>query len=504
MTATSEEPGGERLAQPRGGGVGIHRQEADDVLTGDVRGVDARVRADEAVARLGDDDAAVHANDPAALPQDDLDLARVLAVAGGRSFGQGGGLDRSQVDQTPFGLAHDLVGHDDYVPRARSSPTAPAMQARQVVARPDLRHAPYRAAPRCRSRPPDLRLFELREVRRGVQVEGQVGTARRAGRPGRARGPLAGGPRSSRCRRRRPARRADAAGARWCPCGRGPGRSSRKEEPPRPEHRSHVRRVEQRQIGREGRAGPRLPAPRPSARASSRAGFRPPLCCLSGVAPRPCASASTIGSGLTTPTPSDPGARRARRPRAHHVQGEPGPGAGVQDRGEPALGAAQVFDRHDREDVRCPAQAAASSAPNPTTSRGQARPVGSSRMIASVASTRIPRASIAARCALVHPVHDHAVHEPRVHPGDAGGRDLVAEGRQHPVRRPLERPTSDDGADRDLRARARSAAPCSSRARPGSDRCSRSGWRGRRRRGRPRPARRGPRRSVARPRCPAA
>src|SRR3712207_1510081 len=49
---------------------------------------------------------------------------------------------------------------------------------------------------------------------------------------------------------------------------------------------------------------------------------------------------------------------------------------------------------------------------------------------------------------LVILVYYHAVDEALVHPGDAGGRDLVAEGGEHPVRGSLERPPAYYGADR--------------------------------------------------------
>ena len=49
----------------------------------DVGRIDPAVRADEAVRRLGDEHAVLHADDASGLVQDHLDLARVLVVARG-------------------------------------------------------------------------------------------------------------------------------------------------------------------------------------------------------------------------------------------------------------------------------------------------------------------------------------------------------------------------------------------------------------------------------------
>src|SRR5215211_8129948 len=64
---------------------------------------------------LRDDDAAVHTYDAAALSQHDLDLARVLPVAGRVTLCKRGRLDLAKVDQTALGLADDLVRHDEHV-----------------------------------------------------------------------------------------------------------------------------------------------------------------------------------------------------------------------------------------------------------------------------------------------------------------------------------------------------------------------------------------------------
>ena len=101
ITASSEPALRERLAQPCGRRVRVHGQEADYFVSGDVRGVHAGVCADEAVMGLGDDQAAVHTDYAAALAQDDLDLARVFAVAGGEGLGESRRLDRAQVQDGP-------------------------------------------------------------------------------------------------------------------------------------------------------------------------------------------------------------------------------------------------------------------------------------------------------------------------------------------------------------------------------------------------------------------
>src|SRR3712207_7034062 len=54
---------------------------------------------------------------------------------------------------------------------------------------------------------------------------------------------------------------------------------------------------------------------------------------------------------------------------------------------------------------------------------------------------------------LVILVYYHAVDEALVHPGDAGGRDLVAQGGEHPVRGPLERPPRSEEHTSELQSR---------------------------------------------------
>src|SRR6185312_12801819 len=99
---------------------------------------------DEAVAGLRDQDAARHPNDPAGLPQDDLDLAGVLAELVGEVVRQRRRLDLAQVDQPPLGLGDDLVGHDQDVAIAQAEAARVDRgpdQGGQVGARLDLRDA---------------------------------------------------------------------------------------------------------------------------------------------------------------------------------------------------------------------------------------------------------------------------------------------------------------------------------------------------------------------------
>ena len=62
------------VAQCARRGVGVDRQQRDQALAADVRGVDAGVGADEAVVRLGDEHARTLADDAGRLPEHSLDL----------------------------------------------------------------------------------------------------------------------------------------------------------------------------------------------------------------------------------------------------------------------------------------------------------------------------------------------------------------------------------------------------------------------------------------------
>ena len=107
----------EALAQPvtDGGrrGIGVERQEHERALPLRVRRVDPGRGADEAVARLGDDQRRPDADDLDALPQDRLDVARVAVV--GELEGARGRLDLVQPHNASLGLRDDLLGDDDDV-----------------------------------------------------------------------------------------------------------------------------------------------------------------------------------------------------------------------------------------------------------------------------------------------------------------------------------------------------------------------------------------------------
>ena len=104
----------EAVANAPRAGVGVDRQRDDGVFTGDVRGVDAGVGADEAVVGLADQHAADGADQPPRLVEDDLDLPRILVVLGGQMIGQLARGDVGEPDRPALGLRHHLVGdHDD-------------------------------------------------------------------------------------------------------------------------------------------------------------------------------------------------------------------------------------------------------------------------------------------------------------------------------------------------------------------------------------------------------
>src|SRR5919107_503793 len=98
-----------------GGGVGVEGQKAYSIVAGDVRGIDSSVRADEAVARLRDDNAAVHPHDALALAEDDLDLPRILVIAGGEALGKDRRFDGCQVHKAPLGLTNYFMRDHHYV-----------------------------------------------------------------------------------------------------------------------------------------------------------------------------------------------------------------------------------------------------------------------------------------------------------------------------------------------------------------------------------------------------
>ena len=108
------------------------QQRHDRARTGpDVRGIDAAVRADEPVRRLGDEHAVLHPDDAARLAQDDLDLARVAVEALGELDRLGPGLDAGQVDDRALGLRDDLLGDDEHVVVAQRERRRPCRRSRR-------------------------------------------------------------------------------------------------------------------------------------------------------------------------------------------------------------------------------------------------------------------------------------------------------------------------------------------------------------------------------------
>ncbi len=102
-----------------------------------VGGVDARVGADEAVARAADQAAGVGSHELGGLAEDHLDRPRVLAVLGGELARALAGRHVGEPDDAALGLADDLVGDHEHVGRQQLDPGA-REQRREVVARAHL------------------------------------------------------------------------------------------------------------------------------------------------------------------------------------------------------------------------------------------------------------------------------------------------------------------------------------------------------------------------------
>jgi len=112
---------GQRLAQAIRRGVGLPRQNGDP-SQGDIRRVHTRVCADESVVRLGDQHAAIHPDDPARLPEDDLDDSWIPAVRGRPFARQLGWDDAVEPHHGTFRLRHDLLrDHEDVASTDRAS-----------------------------------------------------------------------------------------------------------------------------------------------------------------------------------------------------------------------------------------------------------------------------------------------------------------------------------------------------------------------------------------------
>ena len=142
----------ERRPDPRGRRVGVDGEQRDDVagVRPHVRGVDAAVRAHEPVVRLGDQHAALHADDPAGLLEDDLDLAGVAAPLVGPLHGPGARRDGPQVDDRALGLGHDLLGHDQHVAGLERGARPRSPRARRRSSPRGRRRGGPRAGPRAR------------------------------------------------------------------------------------------------------------------------------------------------------------------------------------------------------------------------------------------------------------------------------------------------------------------------------------------------------------------
>ena len=176
-----------------------------------VRGVDAGVGADPAALRLGDQDAALGAHDRAALREDQLDQARVLAELGGRARApRSPGSTSASSTHPSLGLRDDLLRDRR---RRRRRPASrrgdrgggdqlaeldrPSADLRQAARRgTDLRRR--RSSGRARSRSP--------AAPERLAVVGARSGSRRAG--GRARRGRRG------CRGRAPARRSSSTAKR--------------------------------------------------------------------------------------------------------------------------------------------------------------------------------------------------------------------------------------------------------------------------------------------------
>ena len=68
--------------------------------------------------RFDDDRALVHFHDTLGFPQDHFDEPWVFFLHPGDLLGEGGRGDRVEIDQLPFGLGDDLLGHDQDIAAA--------------------------------------------------------------------------------------------------------------------------------------------------------------------------------------------------------------------------------------------------------------------------------------------------------------------------------------------------------------------------------------------------
>ena len=140
MTATGHPNArAERARRRSADASGIARQHRDEPRR-HVRRVDAGVRADEPVVRFGDQDAAIHPDDPARLAEDHLDDPGVLAVRA-RPLRSPAATATTSSSRTMAPSAFDTIF-------CATTKTSPASTRRPSRARPRRRSAPPRSAPR--------------------------------------------------------------------------------------------------------------------------------------------------------------------------------------------------------------------------------------------------------------------------------------------------------------------------------------------------------------------
>ena len=177
----------EACPQRARGGVGVEREQDEDTVRGGVGLVDPGVRADEAVVRADDQDAALRAQQLGRLVEDRLHVTGILAVPRCEFERARGGGDLVQASQPALGFGDDLVGdHDDVAvgERVRGD------QCREIVPGLDLGQSAQRARARsqrlqggARARPRAREDGAQRgEVLGGVDVEQQAGQLDRAPR----------------------------------------------------------------------------------------------------------------------------------------------------------------------------------------------------------------------------------------------------------------------------------------------------------------------------------
>lgn len=139
---------GDLLAQAARGGVRVARQQRRPA-GGDVRRIDPGVGADEAVMRLDDNQsrcrrAGIHADNAAALLQDDFHQPRVFVERKRQRAREGGGFDAGELDEAAFRLGYDFLRNDEHIAVGEGHSAVGsglAQQLRQRRARVQFREA---------------------------------------------------------------------------------------------------------------------------------------------------------------------------------------------------------------------------------------------------------------------------------------------------------------------------------------------------------------------------